>query len=176
MLSLATQQNRRHVGFMPTDEGDERQARLYGRALAALRTRNRMTQAEAAARYAALAGLEDFSPQAWGLYEAGKRVAIFRPDTQRFMLSAIDASILDFNSEVARQRNPRLKDTPGIAEAARPFSLAHAAPARHETRIHLGDDDMVLSYPARLDPKAMRHMVDHLELIVRQLREKLEES
>lgn len=60
------------------------EARRLGEALAALRRACGLSQAEAGRR----AGM---TGQGWGLYEAGKRPGLFRPDVQRRLTMAIGA-------------------------------------------------------------------------------------
>lgn len=59
--------------------------RRLGEALAALRRERGLSQAEAGQR----AGM---TSQGWGLYEAGKRPGLFRPDTQRRLTAALDST------------------------------------------------------------------------------------
>ncbi len=61
------------------------EARWLGEALAALRRACGLSQAEAGRR----AGM---TGQGWGLYEAGKRPGLFRPDVQRRLTAALGAS------------------------------------------------------------------------------------
>ncbi|WP_313577142.1 transcriptional regulator [Brevundimonas sp.] len=61
------------------------QARALGEALAALRRERGLSQAEAGQRIG-------MTSQGWGLYEAGKRSSLFRPDVQRRLTGALDAT------------------------------------------------------------------------------------
>ncbi|MEN5145353.1 helix-turn-helix domain-containing protein [Brevundimonas diminuta] len=61
------------------------QARALGEALAALRRERGLSQAEAGARIS-------MTSQGWGLYEAGKRSSLFRPDVQRRLTGALGAT------------------------------------------------------------------------------------
>jgi len=56
-----------------------------GEALAGLRRERGLSQAEAGQR----AGM---TSQGWGLYESGRRPGLFRPDVQRRLLAALDAT------------------------------------------------------------------------------------
>ena len=56
-----------------------------GEALAALRRERGLSQAEAGARLG-------MTSQGWGLYEGGRRPGLFRPDVQRRLTAALDAS------------------------------------------------------------------------------------
>jgi transcriptional regulator with XRE-family HTH domain len=61
------------------------EARRLGDALAALRRARGLSQAEAGARLG-------MTSQGWGLYEAGKRPGLFRPDVQRRMTAALGST------------------------------------------------------------------------------------
>ncbi|WP_426025742.1 helix-turn-helix domain-containing protein [Brevundimonas sp. TSRC1-1] len=69
---------------MPRFVPDPEVLRL-GEALAALRRRRGLSQAEAGARL-------DMTSQGWGLYESGRRPGLFRPDVQRRLTGALDAT------------------------------------------------------------------------------------
>ena len=56
-----------------------------GVALAALRRQRGLSQAEAGARL-------EMTSQGWGLYEAGRRPGLFRPDVQRRLTGALDST------------------------------------------------------------------------------------
>ena len=66
--------------FIPDPE-----ALCLGEALAALRRERGLSQAEAGARL-------DMTSQGWGLYEAGRRSGLFRPDVQRRLTGALDST------------------------------------------------------------------------------------
>jgi transcriptional regulator with XRE-family HTH domain len=67
------------------DQEAEAQGRALGEALSRLRRERGLSQAEAGARIG-------MSSQGWGLYEAGKRSGLFRPDIQRRLTSALEAT------------------------------------------------------------------------------------
>ena len=69
---------------MPRFTPDPEALRL-GEALAALRRERGLSQAEAGARL-------DMTSQGWGLYEAGRRSGLFRPDVQRRLTGALDST------------------------------------------------------------------------------------
>lgn len=69
---------------MPRFEPDA-QAIALGEALSALRRAAGLSQAEAGSR----AGM---TGQGWGLYESGRRPGLYRPDVQRRMTAAVDAT------------------------------------------------------------------------------------
>jgi transcriptional regulator with XRE-family HTH domain len=72
---------------MPRFESDSDVRRL-GEALAGLRRDQGLSQAEAGARIG-------MTSQGWGLYEAGKRPGLFRPDVQRRLTGALEATVED---------------------------------------------------------------------------------
>lgn len=74
---------------MPRFQSDS-DARRLGEALAALRRDRALSQAEAGRR----AGM---TSQGWGLYETGKRSGLFRPDVQRRLTAALDATPEDLH-------------------------------------------------------------------------------
>lgn len=116
---------------MPRFESDS-DARRLGEALADLRRARGLSQAEAGARVG-------ITSQGWGLYEAGKRPGLFRPDVQRRLTAAVDATpeALAF----------ALTDTPiaspppstGLESAGRAFEAATSPPTR---RLQLSTDDL----------------------------------
>lgn len=69
----------------PADNEAQIQARALGEALSHLRRERGLSQAEAGSRIG-------MSSQGWGLYEAGKRAGLFRPDIQRRLTSALEAT------------------------------------------------------------------------------------
>lgn len=60
-------------------------ALALGEALAALRRERNLSQADAGQRVG-------MTSQGWGLYESGRRPGLFRPDVQRRLLAALDAT------------------------------------------------------------------------------------
>jgi transcriptional regulator with XRE-family HTH domain len=108
---------------MPRFQTDSDVRRL-GEALAALRRDRALSQAEAGRR----AGL---TSQGWGLYETGKRSGLFRPDVQRRLTAALDATPADLHL-------PAPPALPGMASEGRPFVHA-AGPIR---RLPLSNDDL----------------------------------
>lgn len=108
-------------------------ARRLGEALARLRRARGLSQAEAGAR----AGM---TSQGWGLYEAGKRSGLFRPDVQRRLTAAIEAAVEDLSLQLGeRPAEPGLPPPPGVASASRAFAAAPNAPVR---RLQLSNDDL----------------------------------
>jgi hypothetical protein len=70
--------------------------------------------------------------QGWGLYETGKRSGLYRPDVQRRLTGALDATPEDL---LQRQESPAT----GMASEGRPF--VHATPAATR-RLQLSNDDL----------------------------------
>ncbi len=109
---------------MPRFQSDS-DARRLGEALAALRRDRALSQAEAGRR----AGM---TSQGWGLYETGKRSGLYRPDVQRRLTAALDATPEDL---LQRQD----LTVTGMASEGRPF--VHAPPAAPR-RLQLSNDDL----------------------------------
>lgn len=106
-----------------------------GRALTELRHTAGLSQAEAGARIG-------MTSQGWGLYEAGKRPGLFRPDVQRRLTAALDASVEDLVLIVARSAGETIP-APGISGVESPGRTYVPAPrvrgAQIET-LQLTDD------------------------------------
>jgi len=94
------------------------QARALGEALAALRRERGLSQAEAGARIG-------MTSQGWGLYEGGKRSSLFRPDVQRRLTGALDATpealVLQMGGEPA---SPEALPATGLSARGRVFDGA----------------------------------------------------
>ena len=108
---------------MPRFESDS-DARRLGEALAALRRDRALSQAEAGRR----AGM---TSQGWGLYETGKRSGLYRPDVQRRLTAALDAT----PGELLQRQDANV---PGMASEGRAF--VHAPAARRQ--LQLSNDDL----------------------------------
>ena len=116
---------------MPRFESDS-DARRLGEALAALRQDRNLSQAQAGERVG-------MTSQGWGLYEAGKRPGLFRPDVQRRLTAAIGSS----PEELAL----KLGAPPADAPEAPPSGLenkgrAYAGPVSGTRRLQLSNDDL----------------------------------
>ena len=100
------------------------QARALGEALATLRRERGLSQAEAGQRIG-------MTSQGWGLYEAGKRSSLFRPDVQRRLTGALDATpealVLQLEGESA---SPEVLAANGVSARGRAFEGAPIAPRR----------------------------------------------
>lgn len=107
------------------------EARRLGEALAGLRRACGLSQAEAGRR----AGM---TGQGWGLYEAGKRSGLYRPDVQRRLLAALDVSPAD--PDGARAGPAGLPDAArGMRSPAASWEEPAPPPAR---RLRLSDDSL----------------------------------
>lgn len=107
-----------------------------GRALAELRHAAGLSQAEAGARVG-------MTSQGWGLYEAGKRPGLFRPDVQRRLTAALDASMEDLALLVARSsagHAPTTTMISGVESPGRVYGSAPPARARQIETHQLTDD------------------------------------
>lgn len=113
------------------------EARALGEALARLRRDQGLSQAEAGAR----AGM---TSQAWGLYEAGKRPGLFRPDIQRRLTEAIGTTVeaLVLQTGVASPPLPPAVGT-GVSSAGRAFSgVRPAVKDASRQQFQVSNDDL----------------------------------
>lgn len=107
------------------------EARRLGAALAALRRSRGLSQAEAGERLG-------MTSQGWGLYEAGKRPGLFRPDVQRRMTAALGATpealraVEDGGETLDARRR-------GLNSEGQAFT---GAPAAARRRLRLATDDL----------------------------------
>ena len=122
-----------------SDTQADLEAKALGEALARLRRERGLSQAEAGQRIG-------MSSQGWGLYEAGKRAGLFRPDIQRRLTSALDATPEDLGLVLAeRSGEPLFEPTPswpvpsGLSARGRGFD---AAPALERRRYQLDTDEL----------------------------------
>lgn len=117
---------------MPRFESDS-DARRLGEALANLRRERGLSQAEAGRRVG-------MTSQGWGLYESGKRPGLFRPDVQRRLTLALDATVEDLalQSGASRSDPTPIPAATGVSSPARPF----AAPETPTRRMQISNDDL----------------------------------
>lgn len=109
-------------------------ARRLGEALAALRRDKGLSQAEAGARIG-------MTSQGWGLYESGRRSGLFRPDIQRRLVSALDATPEDLMLRLEpAEAPPAAPVASGVEAGARAFRPA--APSGEVRMMQLTSDDM----------------------------------
>lgn len=109
--------------------------RRLGEALAALRRDKGLSQAEAGARIG-------MTSQGWGLYESGRRSGLFRPDVQRRLASALDATPEDLmlRLQPTGAPVPVAPTATGVEAGERAFRSAAKAP--DVRMIHLTTDEM----------------------------------
>lgn len=111
-------------------------ARRLGESLAALRRERDLSQAEAGARVG-------MTGQGWGLYEAGRRPGLFRPDVQRRLTGALDSTpdalIPGRTSPYAIEAVPVVA---GVEERGRTFDAGEAVSEPEVRRLQLSNDDL----------------------------------
>ncbi len=110
-------------------------AAALGEGLAALRRAAGLSQAEAGARIG-------MTSQGWGLYESGKRPGLFRPDVQRRLTGALDATPEDLALILARQGPAPSPATTGVESRRRAFNPPPASPGATIGRMQLSNDDL----------------------------------
>lgn len=117
----------------PADE-ERAQWLALGEALAALRRDRGLSQAEAGARVG-------MTSQGWGLYEAGRRAGLFRPDVQRRLTAALDATPEDLALRLARAQPITAPASTGLEARGRVYADAPVAnPAPPRATLRLSDD------------------------------------
>lgn len=110
-------------------------AQRLGEALAALRRARGLSQAEAGRR-------TGMTSQGWGLYETGKRSGLYRPDVQRRLTAALDATPEELMRRQGTDRHPAVA-APGLASEGRVFVHDSSVPAKAQTRrLQLSNDDL----------------------------------
>lgn len=106
-----------------------------GEGLAALRRAAGLSQAEAGARIG-------MTSQGWGLYESGKRPGLFRPDVQRRLTGAVDASPEELALAVARENKMAGPAPSGVENPGRAFQSAPVGKTPGIERMQLSNDDL----------------------------------
>ena len=118
---------------MPRFESDS-DARRLGEALAALRLERGFSQAQAGERVG-------MTSQGWGLYEAGKRPGLFRPDVQRRLTGALDSTPEALALKLGPPASaPAPVAARGVESGGRGF--AGPAPVGTTRRLQLSNDDL----------------------------------
>jgi len=118
---------------MPRFESDS-DARRLGEALAALRLERNLSQAQAGERVG-------MTSQGWGLYEAGKRPGLFRPDVQRRLTAAIGSSPEELALKLGVTAvSPEPSAMQGMESRGRAY--ADPTPAVTTRRLQLSNDDL----------------------------------
>ena len=106
-----------------------------GEGLALLRRAAGLSQAEAGARIG-------MTSQGWGLYESGKRPGLFRPDVQRRLTGALDATPEDLALALVRAVAPEPQGASGVESVGRGYGSPPPAPSRTVERMQLSNDDL----------------------------------
>lgn len=106
-----------------------------GEGLAALRRAAGLSQAEAGGRIG-------MTSQGWGLYESGKRPGLFRPDVQRRLTGALEATPEDLALVLAREGTPLASAASGVENAGRAFQSAPLSQTAGIERMQLSNDDL----------------------------------
>jgi transcriptional regulator with XRE-family HTH domain len=98
--------------------------RRLGEALADLRRERGLSQAEAGQRVG-------MTSQGWGLYEAGRRPGLYRPDVQRRLTAALEATPEDLLLRAAPPATPPVSaPAAGVEATGRAFRPAPSAEVR----------------------------------------------
>lgn len=106
-----------------------------GEGLAALRRAAGLSQADAGARIG-------MTSQGWGLYESGKRPGLFRPDVQRRLTGALEATPEDLALMLAQAEAPVARPMSGVENPGRPFQSSPAPQGAAIERMQLSNDDL----------------------------------
>ena len=117
-----------------SDDDAGAEGRALGEALAALRRERGLSQAEAGQRIG-------MTSQGWGLYEAGKRPGLFRPDVQRRLTGGLDATPEDLALLVGAAPPPPQPAPASIGVEARGRAF-EAPPTRERRLLQLSTDDL----------------------------------
>lgn len=118
-------------------ESDD-QARRLGEALAALRRQQGLSQAEAGSR----AGM---TSQGWGLYEAGRRSGLYRPDVQQRLTAALGSTPEALLLEVEPVAAAPEPTADGVQSGGRAFRDAALPPIQSLTL----EDDALAPWAAK---------------------------
>ena len=106
-----------------------------GEGLAALRRAAGLSQADAGARIG-------MTSQGWGLYESGKRPGLFRPDVQRRLTGALEATPEDLALMLMQAEAPVARAVSGVENPGRPFQSPPAPQDAATERMQLSNDDL----------------------------------
>ena len=120
---------------MPRFESDS-DARRLGDALARLRRERGLSQGEAGRRVG-------MTSQGWGLYESGKRPGLFRPDVQRRLTTALDATPEDLALQTPdAAEGIAAPAAQGFESGGRAFLSGPASPGGATRHLQLSNDDL----------------------------------
>ena len=120
----------------PTEEAtrDRAAAERLGAALAALRRERGLSQAEAGARIG-------MTSQGWGLYESGRRAGLFRPDVQRRLTGAVDATPEALALKLPAHEEAAIPAV-GVASGERAWRSSSPTSAAAVETLQLSNDDL----------------------------------
>lgn len=120
----------------PTDSRPSPEAERLGAALAWLRKARGLSQAEAGARVG-------MTSQGWGLYEAGRRPGLFRPDVQRRLTTAVESSPEELALILARETEAsEVQASRGVESGARAYRPAAGGRSPGLKRLQLSNDEL----------------------------------
>lgn len=147
MLAVAHTSARLHLPFMTEETfaapDDDAEAKALGEALRELRTRAKMSQAEAAAAMGLGSG------EAWRVYEVGKAPTIFKPGVQFRLANAVGATLAELLAN--RDRLTGRSTLAAMRPANDPFRGGERTELPIRDRIQAGAwlmaDDSVQDYP-----------------------------
>lgn len=159
---------RRHVGFMPTKPQVDGDTLKVGRAVAFLRERVGLTQAQAAEAVPA----PGMTNQYWQMHEAGRVPGIHKPATQRKLIEALNAAsgveppltMQDLEAAIAGGDHPIGRSVESrMARIARevagpPTPKAASTPAPAQAVFPTRDGDVVFNYPPNMTPEGYRDL------------------
>lgn len=140
-------------------ESDD-QARRLGEALAALRRQQGLSQAEAGSR----AGM---TSQGWGLYEAGRRSGLYRPDVQQRLTAALGSTPEALLLELTPIAGAPEPTADGVRSGGREFRGAVPSPVQSltledDTLAPWAEKGVILDYQPGRRPRPGQGCVIHL--------------
>lgn len=122
----------------PADRSRSPEAERLGVALARLRKDQGLSQAEAGARIG-------MTSQGWGLYEAGRRPGLFRPDVQRRLTGALGASTEELALILSRVPDQSVEGGStgrGVESPSRAYRPSVSSAASGLARLQLSNDEL----------------------------------
>lgn len=115
---------------------EREEAIRIGEALSTLRRERGLSQAEAGARIG-------MTSQGWSLYESGRRAGVFRPDVQRRLMQALDATPEDLAILLGSDAAISVEDSvSGVASKGRAFDHSTSPAPPQTVRFRMGSNDM----------------------------------
>ena len=151
----------------PSNDDDEQERLILGRAIANLREAKGLSQATAADR-----ATPPMTPQNWGNHETGKVAQLERTNVLRRVAEAIGVTLEDI--ELERQRVAEGGGSPKSQARLRAVAggVGEGPARRFETNrrsavFPLLEGDAVLSFPQDLSPAGYRELADYLSVFLR---------